>query len=138
VSVLGPDGAELCRHSDAQHNRNYSTRMALMDQLADDALAALALAATTESDAEAEDGCAQDAEGAQVTQDAEGAEHELSTVTEEAESCELPPRKSKATKAADRVFSRGAAEGIAVALADMFPLPSPGLGRVEAVRSASG
>lgn len=130
MSVLGPDGAELCRHSDAQHNRNYSTRIALMDQLADDALVALALAAgtaTTESDAEAEDGCAQDAEGA---------EHELST--EEAESCELPPRKSKATKAADRVFSRGAAEGIAVALADMFPLPSPGLGRVEAVRSASG
>jgi len=132
--VHGPDGAELCRHSDAQHNRNYSARIALMDQLAADALAALAAlaaadAATPKGDGEAEAGC---------DQDAEGAEHEPDAVTEEAESCVLPPRKNKATKAADRVFSRGAAEGTVVALTDAFPLPSPGLGRVEAIRTASG
>ena len=59
MSVHGPDGAELCRHSDAQHNRNYSARIALMDQLAADALAALAAlaaadAATPKGDREAE------------------------------------------------------------------------------------
>jgi len=134
--VHGPDGAELCRHSDAQHNRNYSARIALMDQLAADALAALAAAdaAPAEGSAEAE---AAEAE-AGCDQDAEGAEHEPDAVTEEAESCVLPPRKNKATKAADRVFSRGAAEGTVVALTDAFPLPSPGLGRVEAIRTASG
>ena len=102
-----------------------------MDQLAADALAALAAAdaATPTGNAEAEAGC---------DQDAEGAEHEPDAVTEEAESCVLPPRKNKATKAADRVFSRGAAEGTVVALTDAFPLPSPGLGRVEAIRTASG
>ena len=83
----GPDGAELCRHSDAQHNRNYSARIALMDQLAADALAALAAAdaATPTGNAEAEAGC---------DQDAEGAEHEPDSVTEEAESCVLPPRNT--------------------------------------------
>lgn len=92
VAVIGPDGAELCRHDDVQHNRNYSGRVALMERLADDAIAALAKTAGAE---------------------AEEADRQLSTVTEEiaavtltatttevemeaGASCMLPPRKAAA------------------------------------------
>lgn len=102
--MLGPNGAELGRHEDVQHNRNYSKAAALMTQLADDVLAALA--ATPDADAETEDGCARDAEGALST---------VTAVTEEApDSCVLPPRKNKAaSSAASRVFSREAGKSTA-------------------------